>query len=255
MKKIKDTKLKIKDTKFWWILLVAIIMGLICHVVFGFSFWGIFLVVCLVWVAEKFAKILYLVAGVLLFVIAFGSYMPQTSSKIPFGIMKADLEVSKVIDTVQVKADEILEAEKNRQKEALLPQYNKLLREGKVAEARNLLDSIDNLFYPKEEVKAITQPIITDTVITVAPVIKDSVFAKGTYYIHVNGETPFNIVVVSRQECNKYQLDSTGGYKIAYDDGTVVADSPEMSQTFPFYERPRFRLKSNKPVTVTLVVT
>lgn len=246
---------KIKDMRFWWILGAAAIIGLICHVAFGFSFWGIFLVVCLIWIAEKFAKILYLVAGIMLFVIAFGSYMPQTVSKMPWGMMKADLEISKVIDSVQVKADGILEAEKNRQKEALLSDYTKLLKKGKVAEAKNLMDSIDNLFYPKKKAEAIAQPIVADTVIAaVLPSVKDSIFTAGTYRINVNGATPFNIVVVSRQECNKYQLDSTGGYEIAYDDGTVVADSPEMSQTFPFYERPRFRLKSNKPVTVKMVV-
>jgi len=246
--------MKIRDIKFWWILLAALAMGLICHVAFGFSFWGIFLVVCLVWVAEKFAKILYLVAGVLLFVIAFGSYMPQTSSKIPFGIMKTDLEASRLIDSVQVKADEILEAEKNRQKEALLPRYNKLLREGKVAEARNLMDSIDNLFYPKKKVEALAQPIFADTIIAAVPVIRDSIFTKGVYYINVKGETPFNIVVVSQQKCNMYNLDSTGLYSIVYDDGVVIADSPEMQQVFPYRERPRFQFKANKPVTVKMVV-
>lgn len=248
--------MKIRDIKFWWILLAALIMGLICHVAFGFSFWGIFLVVCLVWVAEKFAKILYLVAGILLFVIAFSSYMPQTSSKIPFGIMKTDLEVSKVIDTVQVKADEMLEAEKNRQKDSLLPRYNRLLREGKVAEARNLMDSIDNLFYPKKKVEAIVQPVHVDTIIAAVPTIRDSIFTKGVYFIKVKGETPFMINVVSEMDCARYTLTTRNrsGYLIVYDDGTIVADNPSVQVTPPYYDHPRFRLKSNKTVIVKMVV-
>lgn len=86
------------------------------------------------------------------------------------------------------------------------------------------------------------------------PAVPDSVFTKGTYYVHVNGATPFNIVVISQEKCKKYQLNSTGGYNIAYDDGVVIADSPEIQQVFPYRERPRFQFKSNMPVTVKMVV-
>jgi len=245
---------KIVDIKFWWILGAAVIMGLVCHVTFGFSFWGIVSLVCLIWVAEKFARVLYLVAGVMLFGIIFSSYMPQTASKIPWGIMKTDLEVSKVVDTVQVKADEILEAEKNRQKEALLKDYTKLLKEGKVADARRMMDSIDNLFYPKKT-KTVVPPTPVYTVVTQTSAIKDSVFPKGIYYIDVNGATPFNIVVVpTKKGCNRYSIVSpTYNHKMLYSDGELVQDGPDVVAT-TYRETPIFRLLSETGDRVKLIV-
>lgn len=118
-----------------------------------------------------------------------------------------------------------------------------------IAGPRDIVPKDDSLL-PKNQKK----DQIADVVALPEPAVPDSIFTKGTYYVHVNGATPFNIVVVSKEECKKYQLNSTGEYNIAYDDGVVIADSPGIQQVFPYRERPRFQFKSNMPVTVKMVV-
>lgn len=87
--------------------------------------------------------------------------------------------------------------------------------------------------------------------------VKDSLFSPGTYFINVNGETPFYINIISNKTCNRYSLASqTGnGYIIAYDDGQNVYDEPGITVTFPNKERPRFKLKSQKQATIKMVVS
>lgn len=126
-----------------------------------------------------------------------------------------------------------------------------------VAGPRDIVPKDDSLLPKNQKKLAIASPVPADTAIALVPVIptvKDSVFTKGTYRIHVNGATPFNIVVISKEKCKMYQLNATGGYNIAYDDGVVIADGPGIQQVVPYREKPRFQLKSNMPVTIKMVV-
>lgn len=118
---------------------------------------------------------------------------------------------------------------------------------------RDIIPKDDGLL-PKNQQKNNLAAVSEPESVIESPVVRDSIFTKGVYFINVNGETRFNIVVVSNQECNKYQLNSTAEYKIVYEDGVVITDSPEIQQTFPYYSRPRFRFKSNKLITVKMVV-
>ena len=246
---------EITRLKFWQLLIAAVVIGGLCHFVFHWSVWATALFITFVWFAEKYSRWLYIPAVAIIFWALFTSYLPITSSKTLWATFKADLFIGKAVDSVQVKADLILEYEKNRQKEALLGQYAVLLREGKVEKAKRLMDSIDNLFYPKEikEIPVAVQPTPPEQEV----MLKDSIFTKGTYMIDVNGKTPFIINVKSPKVCDKYSLASqTGnGYDVLYADGTPpVHDAPNLRVTFPYKENPRFELASNQFATVKLVV-
>jgi hypothetical protein len=144
MKSYRDYK--IAELPYWLLVIVAVILGLICHLTFGWSFWMVLLLVHFIWAAEKITRWLYVPAVLLVGWVMFASYLPNTAAKTSFGILAVDLAGSKVIDSVQVKADFILEAERNRQKEAALGRYASLLRLGKIEQAKSLLDSIDQRF-------------------------------------------------------------------------------------------------------------
>lgn len=250
-----------KNLKLWAVIIAALVIGLICHLAFGWSMWAVGLAVIFVWLAEKYSRILYVPAVVIIGLAFFNSTLPLTSSKGTWGVLKLDLSGSRAIDSVQVKADLILEVEKNRQKEALLGQYKKLLTEGKVQQARALMDSIDNLFYPKKEVVAVptvptNPPVVEDPPVEEPLVsqVRDSVFTKGIYTINVKGETPFNIVVVpSRGGCARYSLKSPSwNYTILIPGRQPIQASP--AATLPYVDRPVFKLASQSGDIITLTV-
>lgn len=245
----------LKTLKFWHVLLGAIAIGIICHFAFGWSAWAVALGFIFIWLAEKYTRLLYLPAAVIIGAAIFSSYLPLTSSKGTWGLMKVDLFTSRAVDSVQVKADLILETEKNLQKEALLDDYHELLKQGKVEQAKAMLDSIDNLFYPKkvkEKVVAVQpEPIPVPS----PPTVRDSVFTKGEYIIDVKGMTSFNILIFpSVDGCARYSLSSDKyDYQIYYSDGEVVNASP--TAVLKHRPRPNFRLFSNNGDKVKLVVS
>ncbi|QQG52977.1 MAG: hypothetical protein HY931_01955 [Candidatus Falkowbacteria bacterium] len=243
---------------YWKLVIASVVIGIVCHLVFNWSVWATALVINFIWFAEKYSRLLYIPAIAIVGWTVFTSYLPITASKSTWGNLKTDLFISKAVDSVQVKADLILEAEKNRQKNNLLGEYAVLLKKGKVEEAKAMMDSIDNLFYPKkdkEEPVAI-QPLVKSEPTKSISMVKDSIFTKGTYYIDVKGETPFTVRVVSAQQCNKYLLASqtNNGYDIAFADGKLVHDAPGIETKSPYYETPRFKLKSKELVTIKMVV-
>ena len=245
----------IKSLKWWHAIGAAILVGILCHPAFGWSAWGAAFLMLFIWAAEKFTRWLYIPAVLILGFALMSSYLPLTSSKGTWGILKLDLFASRAVDSVQVKADIILETEKNLQKEALLGKYHDLLKEGKVEQAKALLDSIDNLFYPKKQ--KIVQPEPTPEVIPVptpAPLVRDSVFTKGEYIINVKGMTPFNILIFpSADGCARYSLSSDRyDYQIYYSDGEVVPGGPDV--VVKHRPQPKFRLFSINGDWVKLVV-
>jgi len=249
---------EILKLSYWKLMIASVVIGILCHLVFNWSVWATVLVINFIWFAEKYSRLLYIPAVAIIGWAVFTSYLPITASKSPWATLKTDLFIGKTVDSVQVKADLILEAEKNRQKNNLLGKYAVLLKQGKVEEAKAMMDSIDNLFYPqkvKERPITVQAPAKPETAKPIS-MAKDSVFTKGTYYIDVKGETPFTIRVVSAQQCNKYLLASqtSNGYDIAFADGKVIHDAPSIQTQSPYYETPRFKLKSTELVTVKMVV-
>lgn len=240
---------------FWKLVIASLIIGVLCHLVFNWSVWATALVINFIWFAEKYSRLLYIPAIAIIGWSIFTSYLPITASKSPWATLKTDLFISKTVDSVQVKADLILEAEKNRQKNNLLGKYAVLLKQGKVEEAKAMMDSIDNLFYPqkvKEKPATVQAPAESDKSISM---VKDSVFTKGTYYINVKGETPFNIVVVSSHgvECHRYSLQSpTWNYQILIPGMRPIQAGA--SAQLPYLQNPVFRLASQTGDTVTLIV-
>ncbi len=246
----------IKSLKWWQALGAAIAVGILCHIAFDWSAWGTAFLMFFIWAAEKFTRLLYVPVAIILGLAFFTSYLPLTSSKGTWGLIKLDLLTSRAVDSVQVKADLILEAEKNLQKEALLDDYHDLLKEGKVEQAKAMLDSIDNLFYPKkvkEEIIAVQpEPVVAPPP---APMIKDSVFTKGEYIINVKGMTSFNILIFpSVDGCARYALSSDRyNYQIYYSDGEVVQSGPNV--VVKHRSRPNFRLFSVNGDEVKLIVS
>lgn len=173
---------KIKNLKYWQVALISLGLGLLCHLVFGWSFWAIALIIHFIYAAEKVSRWLYVLAFAGIIWIAIGSFFPQTSSKGTWALLKADLFTAKAVDSVQVKADVILEAEKNRQKEAALGEYTRLLKDGKIQQARRLLDSIDRAFSDKPSLPPPVKKIDSVPLVT-PPSSSDTIFLNpGTHY-------------------------------------------------------------------------
>ncbi|MFA6513795.1 MAG: hypothetical protein WCT50_00700 [Patescibacteria group bacterium] len=243
--------------KFWKLPILAFGIGLICHLAFAWSFWAVALAVIFCWIAEQTSQWLYVPAVAIIGWALFTSFFPITASKVSWGNLSSDLFIGQKVDSVQVKADLILEGVKNYKKDALLGQYTDLLKAGKVEKAKRLLDSIDNLYYPEEPVVIQQPPVQPPVVVPPTQSSKDSIFTKGIYFININGKTPFIINVRSDQTCRKYALASqTGnGYDIVWADGTAPThDAPNMQVVFPNKENPRFELASNQLTTVRMVV-
>ena len=240
-----------KSVKFWQVLIGSIVIGILCHMVFGWSMWATALLIVFVWFSENFSRWLYVPAIIILFLGFITTQMPMTASKSKFASMLTDLFVSKTVDSVQVKADVILEAIKNQKKDALLVEYTTLLNQGKVEEAKALLKAIDELYYPEK--KSPPAVVIKDTVF-VRPYPLDSVFTTGTYYINVKGETPYNIVIApSRDGCARYGLMSEKyNYKIKFSDGEIVQGNPSIG--LRHREIPKFKLFSEQGDRVKLIV-
>jgi hypothetical protein len=147
----------------------------------------------------------------------------------------------------------------------LLGKYAVLLKQGKVERAKALMDSIDNLFYPKpvKEAKIASKPKTPQPPSSGQTSMNgDSIFTKGVYDIDVNGTTPFVIrVAASKIGCDKYSMrvkkprDRNEGYDVLYADGTPpVHDAPGISTSFPNKQVPRFQLAASIPTTVELTV-
>ncbi|MHB8904075.1 MAG: hypothetical protein ACYC40_03160 [Patescibacteria group bacterium] len=85
--------------------------------------------------------------------------------------------------------------------------------------------------------------------------VRDSIFTQGTYYIDVNGVTPFNIVVhPTKTGCARYNMSSDDyNYKISYFGGGVVKDGPNV--VYPYFAIPKFQLISSTNEQVKLVVS
>ncbi|HZJ41153.1 MAG TPA: hypothetical protein VFD16_02725 [Candidatus Saccharimonadales bacterium] len=86
------------------------------------------------------------------------------------------------------------------------------------------------------------------------PMVKDSIFTTGEYYINVQGDTPYNIVIVpSRIGCAMYSLSSEKyNYQIKFSQGEIIQGSP--TAKLNYYERPKFRLSSQQGDLVKLTV-
>lgn len=244
----------IKSLQWWQALGVAIIVGILCHIAFGWSAWGAGFLMLFIWAAEKFTRLLYIPAAIIIVFAVMSSYFPLTSSKGTWGIIKLDLFTSRQIDSVQVKADILLETEKNLQKDALLDDYHDLLKKGQVEQAKALLDSIDNLFYPKK-VKEEVVTIQPEPAPTPVPMVKDSIFTKGEYFIDVQGMTPFSILIFpSTDGCARYSLSSDRyNYQVYFSDGEVVQSGPNV--IVKHRPQPKFRLFSASGDKVKLVVS
>lgn len=82
--------------------------------------------------------------------------------------------------------------------------------------------------------------------------VRDSIFYPGTYYIDVNGVTPFNIVPVSNRGCVNINLSSDRlAYFIMFSDGEVIKASQSSNK---YRENLVFRLKAQNE-RIRLVVS
>ena len=84
---------------------------------------------------------------------------------------------------------------------------------------------------------------------------KDSIFTQGTYYIDVNGATPFNIIVrPTKTGCDRYSMSSNDyNYKVSYFGGRTIQDGPGV--VYPYFPTPKFKLISSTNDRVKLVVS
>ncbi len=241
-----------KSLKWWQALVIAVVIGIISHIAFGFSGWMIMFVVVFIWVAESFFRPLYIIAIVFMLISFWRSELPLSASKGPWGLLQIDLWTSQRVDSVQVKADLILESQKNIQKEALLTKYQTLIQEGKVKEAIALMDSIDRLFSKEKPLEKVEPR--SETRDNPAPLPRDSIFTKGIYYIDVKGVTPYNIIIYpDREGCSRYALSSeTYNYQIWFSDGERVQAGPNVIVRHRLV--PTFRLFSGSGDRVKLIV-
>lgn len=239
MKKIEEVKLHIA-------IIAAIVIGAMCHFVFGWKFAPVGLAVLFIWVSAQTTKWLLIVAVVLVGWQLFTSFLPQTASKGPFGLMQTDLFAAKQIDSVQIKANIILEAEKNRQKQAALGKYTELIRAGRAKDAQALLDSIDQVFTiePAEKVEPVSNNTVTILPIgvTTIPILVNPGDESGWYKFPEDCSTV------------EYSFKSPDNGFVTYftDDETAYpggADHPH--KTDPVF---RFRAKNkNQVITITVV--
>ena len=175
--------------------------------------------------------------------------------------------------TAKTKAKDFFNLEKEKASEVFLLHYQKLLSEGKVKEAQDTLLKFEEFWSFNREPKkpevvyrdkivlpkpvAVEKPAVIEVepIKPKKPVLRDSSFYRGTYYIHVNGETPFRINIKSSKSCYRYSIASQSGeYDIVFDDNKVEHDVPGKKWTLPYYEKPRFILRSSKPAVAKLIV-
>ncbi|MDX9779011.1 MAG: hypothetical protein RBT30_02135 [Patescibacteria group bacterium] len=223
---------KLRNRPFWQVLVAAIVVAVVCNVFFGWSFWLVISVILSFWVAEKTTKWLYVVTVVLIGVQAFNAFLPQTAKKSSWVTTATDLFIGSKVDSVQIKANIILEKEKNLQKDKLLPKYHDLIKKGRVEEAQALLDSLDNIFSPKKKKDIVQQ--IPDPTPTIAPVV----LGGGAHKIYMKAGDISNFKILSPRFCvNTDQRDMA---TLVYPDGNVV----HLWQTAVLPSGTEFSLKS-----------
>ncbi|MDP3837263.1 MAG: hypothetical protein Q8Q67_04140 [bacterium] len=237
---------KIEESPWYLVALAAIVIGGMCHIAFGWKFAPVVVAIALIWISAKTTKWLLIIAVVLVGWQLFTSFLPQTASKGPFGLLQTDLFAARQIDSVQIKANIILEAEKNRQKQAALGKYTELVRAGRAQEAQALLDSIDRVFTikPADEVAPVrnntvtTLPMGTTTIPMLVNQGDESVWYKF----------PENCTTVEYS----FKSPDNGFVTFFTDDETAYpggVDHPD--KTDPVF---RFKaLKKNQVITITVV--
>ncbi len=193
-------------------------------------------------------------------------FLPQAYQDISKGLILLDQSIASSLPSeAKVKAKSLFSEHKKKASEEFLKTYNELLSDGKIKEAEDSLHAFEERWRfeaKKEEIlevvekqaEEIEKPASVRTIES-SRIIKDSIFARGTYLIDVDGETPFYIKIVSNKVHGRYFLESqNGGYFVVYDNGETVYDEPGKKTIFPYRLEPRFRLKSKENRIVKMIV-
>lgn len=239
---------KLRNSPFWKALAAAIVVAIVCNIFFSFSFWLVALVILSCWVAEKTTRWLYVVTLILIGAQAFNSFLPITAKKSSWATTATDLFIGSKVDSVQIKANMILEREKNLQKNSLLPQYHDLVKQGRVDEARALLDSLDNLFSPKKEkvvVEDSNKASVTQDSSQVSE-IRTLSFGSGTYEIQIMPGEKIRIRTYPSQDgCGLLSMSSpTFSYQFKFDGRNWMEDGPYVQ--YPYMRNPTCLLYSEQ---------
>jgi hypothetical protein len=247
---------RLRNSPFWKVLVAAIVVAIVCNVFFGWSFWLVSLVILSFWVAEKTTKWLYVVTVLLVGVQAFNSFLPVTAKKSSWVTTATDLFIGSKVDSVQIKANQILEREKNLQKNNLLPQYHDLLKKGKVDEARDLLDSLDNLFSPKKEkvVVKVYEKEDSEEVVQTPEQHRILSFYSGIHLLQINaGEIVRIYTYPSQDGCGLLSMSSPAfAYQFKFDGQGWKKDGPYVQ--YPYMRNPTCLLYSEQGDKITIKV-
>ena len=257
---------------------VGMLVALICLWIFtGISVWFSILFLAFFWgttvMAGKpanrdfLAKVMKVIFVLALLNVVVITFLPRFHSTRPTTLAFVDQTLSGLTPKdVKVKAKDIFTVEQRRASETFLRYYTFLLEEDRTKEAADTLAGFEKhwKFRPDTEEQdrrfgLSSQPQQHQQSQTPAPIpmaARDSVFYPGTYYIDVDGETPFYINIASTKSCGKYNLASqNGGYFVVYDNGERVYDEPGKTVAFPYRENPRFKLISRNKTTIRMVVS
>lgn len=235
------------------------------------GFWAIMLVVVFFGVTAwmkthpklcKVGRVANAVVIVVAGVILFWSMFPMTSRDLPFLATKVDLEGSKAIDKVRVTADVTWEASRTQHAEEMDIEYRRRLSEGDTKGATKVEMDFYNTWDKariKDSLIAASKPVsnyqsqlqLQSQSLTPASSLVDSIFTKGTYYIAVNGVTPFIIHIVSNA-CSKYATRSDKWYELVYVGGSIIHDGPGVSTKYPNLPEPKFQLRGNSIIKLVV---
>lgn len=260
---------------FWQGVCLVIALLLLSYLA-GISLKFTLPVIALLWAISEFdgtpkaRKTLGIILRVTVLVVFIGvvmvTYFPRINRQAIVLRASIDQVLSKTMgDRVEVSAKDRWDIKREAASNRFFTHYDALLAAGKTNEAADTLAGFKKTWDMETLVNLKNQsvPIINSPIQPISPVAsivkpscslpKDSVFTKGTYYLDVEGETPFRIKVKSRQVCHKYELSSENdNYDVVYNDGTIVSDGPSKHTIAQNRENPIFKLRGK--ATIKMVV-
>lgn len=278
----KENSLKEKTFSFLqrrWMDVAAFLALIVFSIYTGINFWfflgmGLFLTLLNVMSGKKgsyqtAANIMRWIFVLVFIAIVLAKFFPRANMVKIRAWTAIDQTIADLApSTAKTKAKDLFNLEKEKASEAFLLYYQELLSEGKIKEAQDTLLGFEEFWAFKLESKTsssravsaepvvIEQPVVRKIEVqkpkTVA--LRDSNFYRGTYYININGQTPFRINVISNKSCNRYNLSSQGGGYYIVSNKDVTYDAPGIKTQVPYQEKPRFVLKADQPTVVKLVV-
>ncbi len=258
---------------------IGLLVALICLWLFtGISVWFSILFLAFFWGTAVMvgkpanraflAKVMQVIFVLALLNVVIITFLPRFNKTRPTTLAFVDQTLSSLTPKdVKVRAKDIFSVEQRKASEKFLHYYEFLLTEGRTKEAADTLAGFEKRwkFKPDTEeqdrrfsrsqnrqVETLPSPQLPAPI---PIVVKDSVFYPGTYYIDVDGETPFYINIASTKSCGKYNLASqNAGYFVLYDNGEMVYDEPGKTVTFPYRANPRFKLRSTNNKTIVKMI-